>query len=260
MIPLRDDQPRTTIPYVNYSIIAINLAVFGFEVWARFNDPPALRSFFARYAEVPNHFQLAFGGSSEFTIGAAFLTIFTSMFMHAGWLHVLGNMWFLWIFGDNIEDHLGHVVYPMFYLVCGLLASMAHVYANPDSTLPMVGASGAIAGVMGAFLLRYPQARIQVLWTWFGYRMFWMPAIGMLFYWFALQLVGQAWVQYVSSRTHQQVGGVAYWAHLGGFVTGLILIKVIPSRSEYNYGAWTKKEEKAVAASANQSSGSQPQL
>ena len=182
------------------------------------------------------------------------------MFMHAGWLHVLGNMWFLWIFGDNIEDHLGHVVYPMFYLVCGLLASIAHVYANPDSTLPMVGASGAIAGVMGAFLLRYPQARIQVLWTWFGYRIFWMPAIGMLFYWFALQLVGQAWVQYVSSQTHQQVGGVAYWAHLGGFVTGLILIKVIPSRSEYNYGAWTKKEEKAVAASANQSSGSQPQL
>src|SRR5256885_14369572 len=260
MIPLRDGPPCTAIPYVNYSILAINLAVFGFEVWARFNDPPALRPFFARYAEVPNHFQLAFGGSSEFTIGAAFLTIFTSMFMHAGWLHVLGNMWFLWIFGDNIEDHLGHVVYPMFYLVCGLLASMAHVYANPDSTLPMVGASGAIAGVMGAFLLRYPQARIQVLWTWFGYRIFWMPAIGMLFYWFALQLVGQAWVQYVSSRTHQQVGGVAYWAHLGGFVTGLILIKVIPSRSEYNYGAWTKKEEKAVAASANQSSGSQPQL
>src|SRR5437764_12547068 len=162
MIPLRDDQPRTTVPYVSYSIIAINLAWFVFVGWARVNDPPALRSFFARYAEVPNHFQLAFGGSSEFTIGAAFLTIFISMFMHAGWLHVLGNMWFLWIFGDNIEDHLGHVVYPMFYLVCGLLASMAHVYANPDSTLPMVGACCAIAGDMGCFLLLYPLACIYV--------------------------------------------------------------------------------------------------
>src|SRR5207247_4349005 len=124
------------------------------------------------YAEVPQHFQLAFIGSSGYSIGDAFLTIFTSMFMHGGWWHVLGNMWFLWIFGDNVEDHFGHAVYAVFYLFCGFIASMAHLFADPTSAVPILGASGAIAGIMGAYLLRYPQARIQVFWVWIGYRVF----------------------------------------------------------------------------------------
>ncbi len=241
MIPLRDDQPRTTTPYVTYSIIAVNLAVFAYEVWLSSQDRQAWYAFFTRFAEVPHHFDLAFNGSSEYSIAGVFLSIFTSMFMHGGWLHIIGNMWFLWIFGDNVEDHLGHAVYAIFYLFCGFIASMAQLFAAPTSDIPIVGASGAIAGIMGAYLLRYPQARIQVFWAWIGYRVFWMPAIGMLFYWFGLQIIGQLWASRMSAHT----GGVAYWAHLAGFVIGMVMIKVIPASSEYSYGTWVKKDEAA---------------
>ena|SRR5438552_13627258 len=112
MIPLRDDQPRTTTPYVTYSIIGVNLAVFAYEVWLGLQGGQAWHVFLMQYAEVPQHFQLAFIGSSGYSIGGAFLTIFTSMFMHGGWLHVLGNMWFLWIFGDNVEEHFGQTSVP----------------------------------------------------------------------------------------------------------------------------------------------------
>jgi len=244
MFPLRDDQPRTTVPYVTYSIIAANFVVFAYEIWVGLQGWQAWYAFLVRYAEIPQHFQLAFQGS-QYTISGAFLTIFTSMFIHGGWLHVLGNMWFLWIFGDNVEDHFGHATYAVFYLFCGFIASMAQLFANPTSPVPSIGASGAIAGVMGAYLLRYPNARIQVFWGWIGYRLFWMPALGMLFYWFALQVIGQLLIQRFSSGA--QVGGVAYWAHLAGFVTGLVMIKVIPGRSEYAYGAWTKRPETTTA-------------
>src|SRR5690349_5279811 len=130
MIPLRDDQPRTTVPYVTYSIIAGNLAVFGYEISVWMQGPQAWYEFLLHYAEIPQHFQLAFQGS-QYTIGGVALTIFTSMFIHGGWLHVLGNMWFLWIFGDNIEDHFGHATYAVFYLFCGFVASMAQLFANP---------------------------------------------------------------------------------------------------------------------------------
>ena len=246
MLPLRDDQTRTTTPFVTVSIIALNLAVFGYELWLRAHNLEAWRDFIMRWTLIPHHFQLAMTGSTEYSLGGTFLAIFTSMFMHGGWLHVLGNLWFLWIFGDNIEDHLGHAVYALFYLLCGVIASMAQIYANPMSDVPTLGASGAIAGVMGAYLLRYPQARIQVFWGWMGYRVFWMPAIGMLFYWFALQLAGQILSQTISSRVHANYGGIAYWAHLGGFVTGLVLIKVIPGRADYAYGGWSKKEGTAA--------------
>ena len=241
MIPLRDDQPRTTRPYVTYSIMVLNLAVFAYEIWISMQGRQAWDAFLVRYAEIPHHFQLAFQGS-QYTISGAFLTIFTSMFIHAGWLHVFGNMWFLWIFGDNVEDHFGHATYALFYLFCGFVGSMAQLFANPTSDVPTIGASGAIAGIMGAYLLRYPQARIQVFWF---YQVFWMPAIGMLFYWFALQVMGQILTQTASSRIH--LGGVAYWAHLGGFVTGLVMIKLIPGHSEYAYGGWTKKDDAAPA-------------
>ena len=256
MFPLRDDQPRTTIPYVTYSIITINLAVFAYEVWLGLQDPKAWYAFLMRYAEVPHHFQLAFQGAPGYTVGGAFLTIFTSMFLHAGWLHVLGNMWFLWIFGDNIEDHLGHVPYILFYLFCGFIGSMAELLANPTSDVPGLGASGAVAGVMGAYLLRYPQARIQVVWGWFGFRIFWMRAIGMLFYWFALQIVGQILAQTTSSGMGANSGGVAYLAHLGGFATGLVMIKVIPGRSEYAYGSWTKRDNRTSPSGPADSSAS----
>ncbi len=210
MLPIRDDQPCTTTPWVNYFIIAANVTVFGYQLSLGLHSRE-LYEFYARFGAVPHNFELAFAGSGQVTLIGAFLTILTSMFVHGSVLHLLGNVWVLWIFGDNIEDHLGHVIYPIFYLVCGVLASMTHIYANPSSQVPSIGASGAIAGVMGAFLLRYPQARVQLLVN--------------------------------GLRTS---GGVSYWAHVGGFVTGMILIKVIPGHTQYSHGGWFTKEGKEV--------------
>src|SRR5215469_13393753 len=170
MLPLRDDQPRTLIPFVNWSIIAINVAFYIWEVHSGVITPgregrPDLQAqvaFFNHYGVVPHHFQLAAAGSPEYTISGCLGTILTAMFLHGNTLHMLGNMWFLWIFGNKVEDHFGHLMYPFYYLICGLIATVAHIYANPDSTIPAIGASGAIAGVMGGYLLRYPQAKIQV--------------------------------------------------------------------------------------------------
>ena len=256
MLPLRDDQPRTLIPYVNWTIIAINIAAYVFEVHSGAGLPPksmdeyqAQMVFFNHYGVVPHNFQLAFNGAPGYSIAGAFGTILSSTFLHSGPLHLIGNMWFLWIFGNKIEDHFGHALYPFFYLLCGLVADMTHIYANPDSTLPAIGASGAIAGVMGGYLLRYTHAKVQVFW-WFFYRpyVFWMPAVAMLAYWFALQLISQVWSQWLSlsEGTSHQSGGVAYWAHLGGFLSGMILIKLIPGRTKYAHGGWIDKTGKEL--------------
>jgi membrane associated rhomboid family serine protease len=254
MLPLRDDQPRTLIPFVNWSIIAINTAVFVFEIQRGVAGTPASvhelqkqLAFLSHYAVVPEHFQLAFRGSPEYTVAGVFGTIFTSMFMHANVLHLVGNMWFLWLFGNTVEDHFGHVLYPMFYLLCGVIASMAQISAKPDSTLPQIGASGAIAGIMGGYLLRYTSAKIQVF-SWLGYRayVFWIPAAAMLAYWFALQLVSQLTTDWAAKELHRELGGVAYWAHLGGFLTGIVLIKVLSGRTRYAYGGWFDKQGKEM--------------
>ena len=248
MFPIRDDQPRTTFPYVNYSIILVNVGVFAYEFYLRTQDPKALYALYYQFGTIPHNFQLAFtGGYAQITLPGVFLTILTSMFMHGSVLHLLGNMWVLWIFGDNIEDHLGHVVYPIFYLVCGFVGSMAHIYANPESEIPSVGASGAIAGVMGGFLLRYPQARVQllVMFSWLA-NVVWVSAWVVLAYWIGLQLLGQILTDVFYKYTHQHTGGVAYWAHLGGFLSGMILIKVVPGRTQYRHGGWFTKEGKEV--------------
>ena len=176
MIPIRDDQPCTTTPWVNYFIIAANVTVFGYQLSLGLHSRE-LYEFYARFGAVPHNFELAFAGSGQVKLIGTFLTILTSIFVHGSVLHLLGNVWVLWIFGDNIEDHLGHVIYPIFYLVCGVLASMTHIYANPSSQIPSIGASGASAGGMGAFLLRYPQARVQLL-VMFSYlaNVVWMSA------------------------------------------------------------------------------------
>jgi membrane associated rhomboid family serine protease len=248
MFPIRDDQPRTTFPYVNYFIIAVNVGVFAYELYLRTQDPKALYSLYYQFGTIPHNFQLAFaGGYAQITLPGVFLTILTSMFMHVSVLHLLGNMWVLWIFGDNIEDHLGHVVYPIFYLVCGLIGSMSHIYANPESEIPSMGASGAIAGIMGAFLLRYPQARVQllVMFSWLA-NVVWVSAWAVLAYWIGLQLLSQILTDVFFKYTHQHTGGVAYWAHLGGFLSGMILIKVVPGRTQYRHGGWFAKDGKEV--------------
>src|SRR5664280_1376855 len=167
MFPLRDTQPSYSKPVVTVLLIVINILVFLYEISL---DPFARNDFIATYGLVPDHF--------------SFLCVLTSMFLHGGWLHVLGNMWFLWIFGDNIEDILGHGKYLLFYLLCGVVAALAQVALNLDSRVPMVGASGAIAGVMGAYMVKFPRARIEtVIFVFLFITRIDVPAWAMLIYW-----------------------------------------------------------------------------
>ena len=229
MFPIRDDQPSFSKPFVNYFIIGLNVLVFIFELTVQFQGPRALDALVFQFGVVPEHFERALTGAPNYTIPGTFLTIFTSMFLHAGWLHIIGNMWFLWIFGDNVEDYLGHFVYLIFYLLCGVVASLAHIALNAGSTLPSVGASGAIAGIMGAYILLYPRARVLTLVVLIVFFTFWwIPAWVFLGYWFLFQFLA---ANATAVSAGHQTGGVAFWAHVGGFVAGLILIKVFPQRA-----------------------------
>jgi membrane associated rhomboid family serine protease len=232
MIPLRDDQPRFSTPYVTYFLIGLNLVVFLFEATLA---PQNFKALLYQLGMVPANITGLLAGASRIGLMAAFLPALTSMFLHGSWMHVIGNMWFLWIFGDNIEDHLGHFKYLLFYLLSGLGAAFAQVILNPHSIVPTVGASGAIAGVLGAYFLLYPRAKVLL---WFPILfLFYLPAWVTLGYWFAMQFVSGAATSIVNySETR---GGVAFWAHVGGFVAGIILIKLIPERPRrYRYGTW----------------------
>jgi len=237
MIPIRDDQPRFSTPYVTYFMVALNTAVFLFELWVGFQSQRALNGFIYEFGVVPKDVTGALVASPHFNLTAAFLPMLTSMFLHGGWLHIIGNMWVLWIFGDNIEDYLGHLPYLIFYLISGIAASIAHILLNAGSNVPSVGASGAIAGVMGAYFLLYPRARVLTLVPLIIFFTFWwLPAWIVLGYWFLVQfLVGTTSIGYSS----QTSGGVAVWAHVGGFVAGIVLIKLFPERPRrYRYGTW----------------------
>lgn len=208
MIPIRDELRTHRTPIVNYALIAINILVF-ILMWLA---GPAQESLVYEFAMIPASFTsgIDLGDISD---------IFTSMFMHAGLAHIGGNMLYLWIFGDNVEDRLGHVGYVLFYLVGGIVASLTHLLTNPNSQIPTVGASGAIAAVLGAYLVLYPQSRIQTFIP-LGYfmRLTVVPAIVVLGLWFVLQLFSG-----VASLGAADVGGVAFWAHIGGFVAGLVM-------------------------------------
>jgi len=207
MFPIRDHNPATTRPVVNYILIVANVAIFLAYV-PLFADPYALAVFFDRWGIVP----------AKIMAGRDPTGLVTSMFLHGGWLHLIGNMLFLHIFGDNIEDQLGHAGYAVFYGVCGIGAGVMQVVAEPGSPIPMVGASGAIAGVMGAYLLMFPRARIDLfLFLIVIVRIVPVPAWAMLGLWFAMQIVN-------GSAAPSDTGGVAYWAHAGGFALGLMLM------------------------------------
>ncbi len=215
MFPLKDTQPSYSRPVVNILLIAVNLLVFLFEYSL---GPRTLNAFVEYYGLVPDHFQLS--------------RVFTAMFLHAGWMHVLGNMLFLWVFGQKIEDLLGHGKYLVFYLLCGIVAALGQTVADPYSTIPMVGASGAIAGVMGAYLIKFPRARILTLvFIVFFVTTIEIPAPIMLGFWFVTQLFnGLGSI----ARTHVSQGGTAFFAHIGGFVAGMALVKVMGSSDRYN--------------------------
>jgi membrane associated rhomboid family serine protease len=210
MIPLRDENPTRTFAFVTVAIIALNALVFWHEL--TLPNTGQVEAFFANFSLTPARLTHA-------PSPATFSTIFTSMFMHGGWLHIIGNMLFLWIFGNNIEDSVGHFKFIFFYLLCGVAAAAAQVAIAPDSTVPMIGASGAISGVLGAYMLLFPRARVLVLFPIFIFwRLFYVPAVLMLIVWFGMQLLS-GWATLGSAE-----GGVAFWAHVGGFVAGMVLI------------------------------------
>jgi membrane associated rhomboid family serine protease len=214
MFPLRDTQPSYSRPVVTVFLIVINLLVFLFEISL---EPYSRNAFIGSYGLTPDSFHVS--------------NVVTSMFLHGGWLHVLGNMWFLWIFGDNIEDILGHWKYLVFYLACGVLAALVHVFFNPLSRVPTVGASGAIAGVMGAYMIKFPRARILTLVPIFVFiTTIEVPAWAMLIYWFVIQLFsGVGSVGY----SHLSEGGTAWFAHIGGFLAGILLVHLMGARQPY---------------------------
>ncbi len=224
MFPIKDDQPRYSTPYVNGFLIGINILIYLFQATL---NPRAYEQFARQFGMVPNHLALFLSGSPKYSFAEAFLPFLTSMFLHAGWMHVLGNMWFLYIFGDNIEDYLGHFKYLGFYLLSGLFAMATQVVIYPHSNIPTVGASGAIAGVLGAYFLLYPRARVL---TWFFVFVLYLPAWIVLGEWFVLQFFAGA-ATLSMAQAGKDVGGVAVWAHVGGFVSGLVMIKLFPERN-----------------------------
>lgn len=213
MIPLRDNNPRRTVPIVTYSLIAINVAAFLWQLSLGANLEPAL-------------FRIAFIPARYWIPGHWFFDVFTivvSMFLHGSLMHIGSNMLYLGIFGDNIEDRLGHTRYLLFYLLCGFLATFAHAIFSPGSRIPAIGASGAIAGVLGAYLILFPRAQVMTLLPIFVFiTIREIPAIIILGLWFVLQLFSG--VGSLGVRDAQDMGGVAYFAHIGGFVAGMLLI------------------------------------
>jgi len=224
VIPIRDINPVHSRPIVVYTLIAMNAAVWLFQISLLMSGgEPAMKEFVLQYGAVPAY--LAQGEHLT-----SYVTPFTSMFMHGGWFHVIGNMWFLWVFGDNVEDALGKVRFVIFYILCGLVAVAAQVAIDPSSPVPMVGASGAIAGVLGAYVLLYPGARVVTLVPIFIFIHFIeLPAYLFIFVWFGMQLL----YGYASlGQIGEAAGGTAFWAHIGGFVAGLAFIALTGRRGK----------------------------
>jgi len=209
LFPYKDDNPRILVPYVTYVIISINVLIFVFQLNMGMVSSAAEREFIYRFGFIPANFSI--------------ITVFTSMFLHGGISHIMGNMWFLWVFGDNVEGVLGHVKFAVFYIICGLAATMSQLFVDPSSTIPMVGASGAIAGVLGMYMIRFPHARVHVFaFIIIFFTTFRIPAMFVLGFWFFNQLTNG-----LGSLGFDTTGGVAWFAHIGGFISGVGSIKYI---------------------------------
>ena len=220
-IPLKDLNPSRTYPFVNITLILGNTVVFLYQVGLEASLPRrAFDALLLTYSTVPARFPAYLAGHASFEV--SFLPLATSMFLHSGFLHLAGNMLFLWIFGDNVEDFFGHIGYFFFYLVCGIGAGLMHVLFNFHSNIPAVGASGAISGVMGAYMLLYPRARILTLVFIFPLP---VPAVVFLGLWYVLQFLAG-----LSTIGVKVTGGVAVWAHIGGFLLGMLLTTLVRRR------------------------------
>lgn len=223
MIPLFDNIPARRFSVVNYTIIGVNLLIFFYEVGL----VPDLNRFMSTWGMTPASVVTYLVPWQPGSVHVA-TTLLTSMFIHGGWTHLLGNMLFLWIFGDNVEDAMGRLRYLFFYILSGLGAAALQIYVDPSSSIPTLGASGAISGVLGAYILLYPRARVSTLLPWFFFfTIVKIPAVLLLGIWFLLQfLSGVAEIAFAGSS----VGGVAWWAHIGGFVLGMLLMPLFRQR------------------------------
>lgn len=216
MIPLRDSVRPRKKPFVNWIIIAINLYIFTREAML---PQEMLNQVFYSLGLIPSDIvRILFSGN---VLQLELITFITAIFLHGGWFHLLGNMLFLWVFGDNVEDRLGHIRYLLFYLAVGIVASVAHILADPASDIPVVGASGAVAGILGAYLVTFPKARVLTLVPIvFFFTITEIPAVIFLILWFVLQVFSGV------ASLGAGVGNVAWWAHIGGFIVGALLIKL----------------------------------
>jgi membrane associated rhomboid family serine protease len=217
MFPLRDNVPSRRFPLVTVILVVINAGIFLLEAAPGQSAAVMVESFGVVPLELTTRWQNPLVLS----------TLFTSQYLHGGWAHLIGNMWYLIIFGDNVEDRMGRLRYFIFYTLCGVVAALLQVAAAPRSTIPMIGASGAIAGVLGAYLLLYPRARVStVIPIFFFIRIVWLPAVVVLGGWFLVQLLNGLAMLNVEMAT----GGVAFWAHVGGFVAGMVLMPIFRQR------------------------------
>ncbi|MEF9475328.1 MAG: rhomboid family intramembrane serine protease [Candidatus Mariimomonas ferrooxydans] len=214
MIPFKDDNPISIFPFVTIGLIILNILVFILQVIY----PADPRQIVFAYGAIP-HFILTF---KDVQPVHPFLTVFTSMFMHGGLLHLGSNMLYLWIFGNNIEDKLGHTKFILFYILCGVAATYSHAVTDPSSVIPMVGASGAVSGILGAYLLLFPHARVHTLiFLFFFIQVVRLPALFVIGFWIAIQFING-----IISKGLINQGGVAWFAHIGGFVFGILMVKI----------------------------------
>ncbi|HIE43307.1 MAG TPA: rhomboid family intramembrane serine protease [Candidatus Omnitrophica bacterium] len=219
MIPLKDNTPRYTFPWIILLVIMINILLFLYEL---FLPRASLKGFIENYGVIPVKF-FSLEESSPHQIFSRFSPLLTSIFLHGGWLHLFGNMWFLWVFGDNIEDRMGHLRFLLFYLSCGIAGGMAHIYLNPTSDLPSIGASGAISGILGAYFILYPFSRVLTLVPIFFFFYFVeLPAFFFLGLWFLIQFFSGGIS--ILAKESMTSGGVAWWAHIGGFIAGIVFL------------------------------------
>jgi membrane associated rhomboid family serine protease len=224
MFPIRDSVPSLSVPVVTRVLILINAVVFFIELAL---PQETVEQFFYLFGLVPARFTHPEWAASVGFPADNYWPILTHQFLHSGWLHIISNMWVLWIFGDNVEDRMGPWRFALFYLVCGTLAGLTHLLTNSGSTVPSVGASGAIAGVLGAYLLLFPTARLVVMVPILFYPFFFqLPAVLYLGFWFLSQLFSGT----LALGGPGQVGGIAWWAHIGGFVAGLVLCRLFVRR------------------------------
>jgi membrane associated rhomboid family serine protease len=229
MIPLKDNIPSSTTPYVNYGLIGVNFLFFGWELTWGSHLPLLIEAL----GFVPARF-IGLLGEGGHNWPAIVIPLFSSLFLHSGWFHIIANLWFLFIFGDNVEDILGHGRYLLFYLVCGAGANLVYLMFAPTSTIPLIGASGAIAGVMGAYFTLFPGARVLTLFIIIIFPIFLeLPAYFFLGLWFLLQFF---YGSFTSAYLAAQRGGVAWWAHVGGFLIGILLLAVLmPHRVRHRW-------------------------